>query len=570
MRTQKPISFLRLIVVIFFVSGLFSTRAAAQTPAPSPAPRIVPRTTATPVIVENRAAVPQVVTILHSLNGLKVFKVWLRSQKELEAIERLDEAFSFNGEVHTNVIAGLALDDGHTIVAWLPEAEAEMPPPATLFAPRAPASTRMPRQPVAPTVPPPARGTAPPAMDPLLPFPGVPAINFREVFSEPADLRVITRDGKRISGHYVGLDGLTGLSLITLPGGSFPETPDSKEETINVGQRLRLIGPQQAPRADTNPRSAMYVRIAETEAMVVSIGRSPSGAVARVRIRSAKLSPVNIGGIAINENGQTLGIVDAVEGGDATFVPIALVRMAAKRVIARQSSVPRPWLGIQGEPIGALSAERLAHVGWEIERARALTEKRQGILLTRVAPGSPAALAKLKPGDLILRVNNGYVRTAEDFSLLLDEVGPGSPVVFTIARPEKDASESMEIKLSESPDPWFGLKKFDRYIRRAVQPGSLQAEGVEMVAIRPRAALRLGSTGGLLVVSVEPSADAFKAGLRPGDVIESIDGQPVFSGATAMTLPKDPGKVSTCIVVRNREKIILTFKYAPHEYPEKP
>jgi S1-C subfamily serine protease len=407
-------------------------------------------------------------------------------------------------------------------------------------------------------------------MEPLPPFPGIPSIDFRQAFSEPADLRVITRDGKRISGRYLGLDGLTGLSLITLPGGSFPQVADSKEETISVGQRLRVIGPQPAPRAETNPRSAMYVRIAETEAMVVSIGRSPSGTVARVRIRSAKLSPVNIGGIAINENGQTLGIVDAVEGGDATFVPVALVRMAAKRVIARQSSVPRPWLGIQGEPIGLLSAERLSRVGWEIERARAFTEKRQGILLTRVAPGSPAALANLKPGDLILRVNNGFVRNAEDFSLLLDEVGPESPVIFTIARPEKDASESMEIKLSESPDPWFGLKKFDRYIRATVQTGLLRAEGVEMVAIKPRAAYRLGSAGGLLVVSVEPSADAFKAGLRPGDVIESIDGQPVFSGAAAMTLPKDPGKVSTCVVVRNREKIVVNFKYSPNQYPEKP
>jgi serine protease Do len=577
MRTQKPFIVFSFVVVAFFASGLLGSRAMAQTPAPSPTPRkAAAATPPAPVIVENPAAAPQVVTILHSLSGLKVFKLLLRSQEQVEAIERLDEGFNFDGEVHTNVIAGLALDDGHTIVAWLPEAEAEMPPPAILFAPRAPGSTKIPRQPGAPAPSPDVKETPSPAVEalpgiPVIPtIPALPAIKFREVFPEAADLRVITRDGKRIAGRYLGLDGLTGLSLITLPGGSFPQAADSKEETINVGQRLRVIGPQPAPRAETSARSAMYVRIAETEALVVSIGRSPSGTVARVRIRSAKLSPVNIGGIAINENGETLGIVDAVEGGDATFVPVALVRMAAKRVIARQASVPRPWLGIQGEPIGALSADRLLRVGWEIERARELTEKRQGILLTKVAPGSPAARANLKPGDLILRVNNGYVRNAEDFSLLLDEVGPESPVVFTIARPEKVESESMEIKLSESPDPWFGLKKFDRYIRTAVRPGSLRAEGVEMVAIKPRVALRLGSTGGLLVVSVEPLSDAFKAGLRPGDVIESIDGQPVFSGAAAMVLPKEPGKVATCIVVRNREKITLTFKYTSNEYPKKP
>jgi S1-C subfamily serine protease len=564
MRTQKPISLLRLIVAFVYAAGLFSVQAAAQTPAPSPEPKkTTTATTVSRVIVENKAAAPQVVTILHSLNGLKVFKLLIRSQVQVEAIERLDEAFNFDGEVHTNVIAGLALDDGHTIAAWLPEAEAEMPPPAILFAPRAPAPARAPAAPS-------GKGSPQPEMGPLAPIPGVPAIDFRGSLLESADLRVITRDGKRIVGRYLGLDGLTGLSLIALPGGSFPQTVDSKEETINVGQRLRVIGPQPAPRSETNPKSAMYVRIAETEAMVVSVGRSPSGGVARVRIKSAKLSPANIGGIAINEEGETLGIVDAVEGSEATIVPVALVRMAAKRVLARQASVPRPWLGIQGEPIGAFSFERLLRVGWEIERARALTEKRQGILLTKVAPGSPAALAQLKPGDLILSVNNGYVRNAEDFSLLLDEVGPESLVLFTIARPGKDASESMEIKLSESPDPWFGLRSFERHIQKSVQPGSPMAEGVEMIAIKPRVASRLGSTGGLLVISVQPSTDAFKAGLRPGDVIESVDGQPVFAGAGAMTLPKDPGKVSTCVVVRNREKIVLTFKYSTNHYSNKP
>lgn len=570
MSTQKTIIWLRRAVAVACAAGVLSLQVMAQTsptPAPSPRPRKTPIVVApSPVIVENNLSAPQVVTILHSLNGLKVFKLLIRSNAEVEAIEKLDEAFKIAGEVHINVIAGLALDDGQTIAAWLPEAEAEMPPPAFLFAPRAP----MPLWQAAP----PAKGSpgtpAPPAMAPLGLMPPVSTFDFQGSLLESADLRVITRDGKRIVGRYLGLDGLTGLSLITLPGSSFQQTVDLKEESISVGQRLRIIGPQPAPRSETNAKTPMYVRIAETDATVFSVGRSPSGTVNRIKIKSAKLSSANIGGVAINEAGETLGIVDAVEGAEASIVPVALVRMAAKRVLARQASVPRPWLGIRGEPLSAASVERLLRVGWEVERARVLTEKRQGILLTSVAPGSPAALAKLKPGDLILRVNNGYVRNAEDFSLLLDEANPESPVLFTVARPDKDASESMAIKLSESPDPWFGRKTYERHITRTIKPGSLMAEGVEMVAIRPRVALRLGSTGGLLVISVEPATGAFKAGLRPGDVIESIDGQPVFSGVAAMTLPKDPGKVSTCVVVRNKERIVLTFQYSPSYHSNKP
>jgi S1-C subfamily serine protease len=96
------------------------------------------------------------------------------------------------------------------------------------------------------------------------------------------------------------------------------------------------------------------------------------------------------------------------------------------------------------------------------------------------------------------------------------------------------------------------------------------AAGVETVALKPRVAARFGSTGGLLVVSVRPATDAFKAGLRPGDVIESIDGLPVISGATSMT-PKAAGVSSTCIVVRNKEKLVLTFLYStPNKYSTRP
>src|SRR5437867_1512411 len=98
---------IRLFVIVI-LSGLSFFQAAAQTPAPS-VPE--PRKTSTPtrssrVIVENGPVAPQVVTILHRLNGLKVFRLLLRSNGQLGAISNLDEAFQILGEVHTNVIAG--------------------------------------------------------------------------------------------------------------------------------------------------------------------------------------------------------------------------------------------------------------------------------------------------------------------------------------------------------------------------------------------------------------------------------------------------------------------------------
>ncbi|MDQ2975632.1 MAG: PDZ domain-containing protein [Acidobacteriota bacterium] len=551
MKTRKTIIGFSAVIGLVLVVGLNGLETAAQTTRPpsAPAPQqrktIVPARRPNAVIVENGPAAPQVVTILHRLNGLKVFRLLLRSREQVGAIANLDEDFQITSEVHTNVIAGLALDDGRTIAAWLPEAEAEIPPPTFPLAPKAPG------------LPPdtsPSTTQAPVAARVSKSIPGFPLAPFGENLLEPADLKIITRDGQRLSGRYIGLDRLTGLSVITLTNG-LPGIVDSKEEAISVGQRVRLIGPEPAANSEPGARTAMYVRLGETEAAVIDVNRSPAGGLARVRIKSAKLSPANIGGIAINESGETLGIVDAVEGGEATIVPVALVRSAAKRVMARQASVPRPWLGIHGEPIGTLSFERILRGGWEPKRARALAEKRQGIFLTSVAPGSPAALGQLRPGDVILRVNKEDVRNADDFSWLLEEAGPGSSISFTVARPDRLAAQVLDLTLSESPDPFFGLREFEAFGPKGFGPG-LMAQGIETIAIMPKVAMRFGANGGLLVVSVSPTTAAFKAGLRPGDVIEAIDGQRL-SGLPPLTLFNRSGASSTLSIVRNKRKLQL-------------
>lgn len=557
MRIKDTIS----LLLVGMVAGFSCSLATAQAPpAPAPVPRQEPRRPSTPprsnpVIIENGAAAPQVVTILHRLNGLKVFRLLIRSNQQLGAIAHLDEAFDITGDVHTNVIAGLALDDGRTIAAWLPEAEAEMAPPAIPFAPIEPAPPESSPVGADPSAKTPSMRVGAPVK-----IPGFPAVPFAGNLLGPADLKIITRDGKKLLGRYIGLDGLTGLSVIVLTGNGLPQTVDSKEETISVGQRLRLIGPEPAAHSESNARSPMYVRMGETEARIVNVRRSPSGGIARLKIKSAKLSPANIGAIAINDSGETLGIVDAVEDGEATIVPVALVRSAAKRVIDRQASVPRPWLGIRGEPIGAVSLERILRNGWQPERARELAEKRQGILLTSITPESPAAFAHLKPGDVILSVNNGEVRNADDFSWLIDEAGPGSAVHFTVARPGELYSEALDIKLSESPDPFFGSRMLQGHAPKAFLPGSLIALGIESIALKPKVALRFGATGGLLVVSVQPTTAAFKAGLRPGDVIEAIDGQQPLPGSVSMNLLNNPGAKSTFNVIRNKQKLVLTVQ----------
>src|SRR3982750_1545545 len=88
-----------------------SSQLLAQTPVTPPKKSEAP---ASPEIAPQTPAAkppPQVVTVLHRLNGLKMFRMLLRSEQDVQAVAQVDEAFRLMEDVHTNVIAGLALAD---------------------------------------------------------------------------------------------------------------------------------------------------------------------------------------------------------------------------------------------------------------------------------------------------------------------------------------------------------------------------------------------------------------------------------------------------------------------------
>jgi serine protease Do len=186
-----------------------------------------------------------------------------------------------------------------------------------------------------------------------------------------------------------------------------------------------------------------------------------------------------------------------------------------------------------------------------------LAEDHCGILLTWIAPGSPAALATLRAGDVILKVNDEEIETADDFSWMLGQAEPSSSVRFTVARPDTTIPEAINIKLSASLDPTLDVS----LLQRRFPPGqgwSLIDQGIETIVLRSAAASRLGSASGLLIVYVQPSTPAFKAGLRPGDVIEAIDGKQVSSLRRPMLLSTVPGVAHTMDIVRKSQKLVIT------------
>src|SRR3954453_9886681 len=132
--SMKAMSVRNFFSAVMLIGVLFSGAVVnAQTPAPSPKKPVVP---------PQAPSAPQVVTIIHRINGLKMFRLLLRSE-QVQSIDGLESAFNLTDDVHTNVIAGGARDRAQTIAAWLPEAEVEFGPPAVV-SPRPPKAPRAP------------------------------------------------------------------------------------------------------------------------------------------------------------------------------------------------------------------------------------------------------------------------------------------------------------------------------------------------------------------------------------------------------------------------------------------
>ena len=497
-----------------------ATTAPATTPErtqPRRPPRRPPTQPATVTVVADQARVaPQVVTIVHRLTGVKMLRFLLRQGDEPGTVYTIDpEAIS--SDAHASIIAGWALDDGKTIAVRLPQAGAELEFERALIMPRGALTAATP------------------------PFPATRA--------EP-DLTVITRDGRKLRARYVGLDAETGLSVLQVNAVVMPPAVAELARELAQGQGVLIFAPERTTAEGEGSSRNIYVKVGEVDTKISALTRI-AGTLQKLTVRGANLSPLVIGGVACDEAGKTLGIVEAIEGDDARIVPADTIRAAARRVLERQSSVPRPLLGVVGEPVEfAARTSFLAH-GWNEHQLTELLQDHLGILLTAVRPGTPAALAKLYAGDVIVRVNQEDIESSEEFSKVLGEAGSGQQVQFLVRRPSVPEPLSIEVKLGGSFDSVFRYR-FD-FSQIAPRLSGLEGLGVETMVLSPKNLLQLGAENGLLVVAVEPESIAARSGLREGDVIESIDGRIV--GRTPRALNEfNRQKKHVLSLVRKREK----------------
>ena len=496
-----------------------ATAAPAQSPEPDKATRKPSRRPGRVTVVRSQTEVaPQVVTVIHRLSGVKILRLLLRQSGANGVVETIDPE-TVNNDAHASIIAGWALDDGKTIAARLPQAAAEI-------------EIR--------------EFEGPLAEQKLAPFGKTPFSLVRPAV-EP-DLTVVTRDGRTLKARLIGLDAETGLSVMQVAGALTSWPAQTPSTSLVEGQAVQIFAPEPTKAEGEGSAFNTFVKVGKIDATLSKIDQESSGVFDKL-IVSGQFPPDAVGGVACDAQGNTLGIVESIEGRVANIVSAKIIRAATRRVLERRASVPRPVLGVRGELVQAAQRAAFLANGWRAEQLDDLIRGQQGILLTGVMPKTPAALARLQAGDVILQVNQNPIKSTEQFSRLLGEAGSGEQVQFTIQRPDATAPLSVPVTLGGSFAPAFEW----HFEMPRMKPLGLQALGIETVALSSRVASQLGAESGLIVIAVWPDSAGALAGLQEGDVIESVDGR--IADRESWNFPLFARqKKHTLVIVRSREK----------------
>ena len=165
-----------------------------------------------------------------------------------------------------------------------------------------------------------------------------------------------------------------------------------------------------------------------------------------------------------------------------------------------------------------------------------------------VTRDSPAAKAGLKPGDVIVKINNQEIREAERFKDVLAQKKVGDKVTLRVLRDGKE--QELTATLNEFP-----RRPEER------EPGRPPLLGVHAEILTPelKSRLNIEAESGMVVMDVRRDSAADRAGLKRNDVITAVNGAAVKN---AMDLREafrkaGTGKEVTLQILRGKEKMSL-------------
>jgi len=315
---------------------------------------------------------------------------------------------------------------------------------------------------------------------------------------ENADqIRVRLDDGRSFDAKVVGADPEADVAVIQIPAQGLKAINMGDSDLLRVGDFVVAIG---------NPFGLSQTA---TSGIVSALGRSG------LRIESyedfiqtdASINQGNSGGALVNLRGELIGVNTAIldrGGGNVGIgfaIPVNMVVSLTAQII-EFGEVRRGRLGVH---IQDLTLELAQAFGVEAGR---------GALISKVMPDSAAKAADLREGDVITMVDGRAIKGATELRNVIGLARADEEIELTYIRDRKSFNKKIRIRavVAESGRGIQISESFEGARLEDVDDSSSQ-----------------NGQPGIRVVEVASGSAAWKAGLRSGDIILSVNRQWVFS-----------------------------------------
>ena len=318
------------------------------------------------------------------------------------------------------------------------------------------------------------------------------------VIQNAVEITVTLDDGRKFEAELVGTDPETDVAVIKIPPRNLKDLPFADSDALRVGDFVVAIG---------NPFKLGHT---VTSGIVSGLGRSGLGIEGYEDFiqTDASINPGNSGGALVNLRGELVGINTAIiSGGGAGgsigigfAIPINMAQDIMEQLV-EHGRVERGFLGVT-----------LQDISPDLADAFGLSDP-QGALVVGVTPGSPAEREGLKAGDIITAINDEPMENSSDVRNEIGLLRPGEKLKFDLIRNGK----SIQISTVVSARDTNAIKGLLRNPRLGGATfGDLKSDDPHY-----------GAVTGVQIYSVERGSRAWQSGLRPGDIITSVNREPV-------------------------------------------
>lgn len=251
---------------------------------------------------------------------------------------------------------------------------------------------------------------------------------------EGADtVQVTLKDGRTLEGTVLGADPVTDVAVIDLDANDLPTVAVSEGELL-PGETAIAIG---------NP---LGLDNTVTVGIISATGRS-SGQVGIPDKRvdfiqtDAAINPGNSGGPLLNARGEVIGMNTAIISGAQGLgfaIPMEAVNRISEQLVA-EGKVDHPFIGIQ---MVNLSPDVRDSINAD-PSSEYRVEADSGVLVAGIVPGSPAARAGLREGDVLSQVNGEVIATGQEVQRAVEANGLRRDIQLEINRAGREQTFSL-------------------------------------------------------------------------------------------------------------------------------